>query len=404
MIVRSKIFRCLTVLVLLMLTSVVGVTRADPGLAGEESVLLTLPEPSGPEKIGVTDLRMVDTSRRDPYVPAVDRELMVTVWYPAVEMAQAPLRPWLSPGPARIYAETFGLPAERLTFGPSHGRLGAPANTSEGARPIIVFSPGMGMSRELSTAHAEDLASHGFVVVTMNHTYESSATEFPGGRIERSRLPQTPDPVELEAQGEIAIAARVADTRFVLDTLVGIAAGTNPDADQQPLPADLARVLDTSKIAMFGHSMGGATAAQAMRDDRRISAAVNLDGRLWGSVVSEGLDRPFLLISAEGHDRTDIPSWQQFWTTAPGPRLHFRLNGAQHMSFSDLPLVAEPLVTAGLFPAATAAQTVGTIAPRRSLDVQRDFLRTFFDTTLAGLSDPGHLPATLLHAEMVLVP
>ncbi|MEV0079185.1 hypothetical protein AB0H58_22510 [Nocardia neocaledoniensis] len=389
---------------MLILTSIAGVTRAEPGLAGEDSVLVTLPEPSGPEEIGVTDLRVVDTSRRDPYVPAVDRELMVTIWYPAVDGAQAPLRPWLSPGPARVYAETFGLPAERLTFGPSHGRLGVPADTSAGPCPIIMFSPGMGMPRELSTAHAEDLAGHGFVVVTMNHTYESAATEFPGGRIERSRLPQTLDPGEVEAQGEIAIAARVADTRFVLDTLVGITAGTNPDADHQPLPADLARVLDTSKIGMFGHSMGGATAAQAMHDDRRIGAAVDLDGRLWGSVVSEGLDRPFLLISGEGHDRTDVPSWQRFWTTPPGPRLHFRLGGAQHMSFSDLPLVAEPLITAGLFPAATAAQTVGTLAPHRSLEVQRDFLRTFFDTTLARFADPAHLPSTLLHQEMVLVP
>ncbi|MFD4352104.1 alpha/beta hydrolase family protein [Nocardia sp. NPDC058518] len=390
------------------MTTVDVVAHAEPDLPQQDSVVVSLPEPSGSEAIGVVDLRLVDTSRPDPYKPTVPRELMVSVWYPAADVTGAPARPWLSPGLTRIYAESLAqigaASTERLTVAPSHGRLGAPAETSRGPRPVVVFSPGLGMPRELSTAHAEDLASHGFVVVTLSHTYESLATEFPDGRIERSVLPPTTDPGEVEAQGTKATATRVADTRFVLDRLADITAGNNPDTDQYPLPANLARVLDVSKVGMFGHSLGGATAAQAMHDDRRIAAAANLDGRLWGSVVTDGLDRPFLLISREGRNRDNVASWKQFWATSDGPKLNFQLNGAQHLSFCDTPLIAAPLVAAGLVPAAAASRTVGTIDPHKSLDVQLDYLRGFFDTTLGRYDDLAQLPATLLNPEMVLVP
>jgi predicted dienelactone hydrolase len=405
-VLRVLVFRIVSILVLLGLSTVDVVAHAEPET--RRPVLVTLPEPSGTESIGVVDLHLVDTARRDPYEPAVPRELMVSIWYPAADVAGAAARSWMSPALVDIYAESLAQigpgTAGRLQLAPSHGHVGAPAATSRGPRPIIVFSPGMGMPRELSTAHVEDLASHGFVVVTMSHTYEASATEFPGGRVERSVLPQAPGPGEVEAQGTLAMTTRVSDTRFVLDRLADIAAGRNPDARRQPLPANLAEALDLSKIGMFGHSLGGATAAQAMHDDRRIAAAANLDGRLWGSVVTEGLDRPFLLISRERSGRAEVPSWQQFWATAPGPRLNFMLDNAQHMSFCDTALIAAPLVTAGLIPSAAASQAVGTIDPHRSLAVQRDYLRSFFDTTLGRHHDVARLPSSLLHPEMVLIP
>ena len=54
--------------------------------------------------------------------------------------------------------------------------------------------------------------------------------------------------------------------------------------------------LDLHRIGVFGHSRGGATAADAMLSDRRIGAGVNLDGGMWGPVVKRGLDRPFGLL------------------------------------------------------------------------------------------------------------
>ncbi|WP_162958100.1 alpha/beta hydrolase family protein [Nocardia yunnanensis] len=388
----------------------VGVVgRAEPVPAQQESAVVALPEPTGSETVGVVDLHLVDASRRDPYVPARARELMVSIWYPAVDSGAVPLRPWVSERMWGAYADGLaesGLPAAgALTLGASHGRVDAVAAGAAGRRAIVLFSPGMGMPRETSTAQAEDLASHGFVVVTMSHTYESMATEFPGGRIEKSVLPQGAGADEVNAQLGRAIQTRVADTRFVLDRLTDIGAGVDPDVDGHPLPANLAGVLDLSRIAMFGHSLGGATAAQVMHDDRRVAGGVDLDGTLLGSVLTDGLDRPFVLIGSSVHGRAQDPSWQQFWANDRGPKMEFRLDGSQHLSFCDDQLIVPALAAAGIVPGDFAPKVVGTIAPQDSLDVQRGYLRTFFDTIFGRFDGLTEDLATIpLHPQMAPIP
>lgn len=402
----NRTFRIVAVLVVLVWGFTGVVARAEPDVS--QQMVLTLPEPTGEDAVGVVDLHLVDGSRRDSYGAGGARELMVSVWYPAAPEARSPRRAWLSPNMARIYAGSLarvGASTDgQWVFTPGHGGVGADAEATGGRRPIVMFSPGLGMPRELSTAQAEDLASHGFVVVTMSHTYESAATEFPGGRIERNALPVAKDAAEAESQVAAALATRVADTRFVLDELGDIAAGKNPDAAEQPLPANLARVLDMSKIVMYGHSLGGATAAQAMHDDPRIAAAADLDGGLWGSVARDGVDRPFMLISGNAASRADVPGWQQFWDATRGPKFHFRLVGAQHHSFCDNQFVAAPLVAAQRLPAAAAAELVGTIDPQVSLALQNVYLRSFFNTALGRYDRLLQAPGDLLHPDMVPVP
>ncbi|MEC3920008.1 alpha/beta hydrolase family protein [Nocardia sp. CDC160] len=408
--VLDRGFRLLLIVLLCSACAVFGVAgRAEPVAAQQESSLITLPEATGSESIGVVDLHLVDASRLDPYVPARARELMVSIWYPAADSAAIPLRPWVSEQMWRVYTDGLakaGLPiVGSLPLGSSHGHVDAAANSAAGRRPIVLFSPGMGLPRETSTAQAEDLASHGFVVVTMSHTYESMATEFPGGRLEKSVLLPGADADEVNAQIGQAIQTRVADTRFILDRLTDISAGIDPDADGHPLPANLAGILDLSKIAMFGHSLGGATAAQVMHDDRRVAAGVDLDGTLMGSVLTDGLDRPFVLIGSTDHGRAQDPSWQQFWANDRGPKMELRLDGSQHLSFCDNQAIVPALTAAGIMPADFAAKVVGTIAPQDSLDLQRAYLRTFFDTTFGRYEDLTNAAATiLLHPEMIAIP
>ncbi|WP_433672160.1 alpha/beta hydrolase family protein [Nocardia sp. CA-136227] len=403
----GRVFRGLLI-PLLALAAVDVVAPAEPVPSQPEAVVAALPEPTGDDAVGVVDLHLVDPARQDPYVPDLTRELMVSIWYPTADRSAMPLRPWVSEQVARAYTDgmiQIGAPITgSWTWAPSHGRVDAGADIAGGRRPIVLFSPGMGMLREANTAQAEDLASHGFVVVAMSHTHESLATEFPGGRLEKSLLPQTTDIDEIKAQAELAMRVRVADTRFVLDRLADIGAGADPDADGHPLPVNLAGILDMSKIAMFGHSLGGATAAQVMHDDRRVAAGVDLDGTLLGSVLTDGLDRPFMLIGGTDRGRAQDPSWQQFWTADHGPKLEFRLDGSQHHSFCDNQLIVPVLAAARIVPADFAAKIVGTIDPRDSLDLQRGSLRTFFDKTFGRFDDLGKAPATLLHPEMIPVP
>lgn len=105
-----------------------------------------------------------------------------------------------------------------------------------------------------------------------------------------------------EVLSDLLLPTRVADARVVLDRLADVAGG--PER-RQILPPSLAADLDLSKVGMFGHSLGGPTTAQAIHDDPRIRAGVNLDGPNLGSVAADGLDRPLLMLASGKFPCTD---------------------------------------------------------------------------------------------------
>lgn len=129
---------------------------------------------------------------------------------------------------------------------------------------------------------------------------------------------------------------------------------------------------------MFGHSLGGATTGEAMHEDPRIRAGVNLDGKILGSVAQEGLAQPLLMLASEVRPMSTRPGWETVWTNNSGLKLPLLVSGTRHLSFNDQQVILPQLVGAGLLPAATARSVIGTIAPNRSLELQRAYLRTYF--------------------------
>lgn len=374
-------FRCaglVSAVVLALITGGAGVSTADPA-APNAAVVLTLPAPTGPYSVGVTDKHLVDSGRADPWHPEQRRELMVQVWYPATVDQESPSAPWMPPGGRQAqesYLSDLGVPEGSWTLAPSHSHPDAPAVDDHGRFPILLNSPGMTDTTGWSTAQAEDLASHGYVVVAIEHTYEAFSVHFPDGREIRSEVPlDSPQ----EVLRDVLVPNRVADARFVLDRLTG------PEPD---LPPGLADALDVSKIGMFGHSLGGSTTAQAMHDDARILAGVDLDGPILGSVAEDGLDRPLLMPAGGNSPWFGQPGWEPVWANNTGLKLPLQVAGTEHMSFSDQQAILPQLVAAGLLPGETAAQVVGSIDPNRSIDLQRDYMRAFFDAVF-GRSGPG---------------
>jgi dienelactone hydrolase len=302
---------------------------------------------------------------------------MVSLWYPTQRAHGYPLAPWLPPAAwARFEQDALGVQGV-LQAPLTHGRVGAPVERRRGGRPVVLYSPGLGGIRDSNTVLVEELVSRGFIVVTIDHTHEAGQVEFPGGRVETPALPPlTPEVLER------AVAVRVADTRFVLDTLVALNAGSNPDAEHRRLPAGLRSALRLSSVGMFGHSLGGATAAETMLEDRRISAGVNLDGTLFGPVVNAGLDRPFMLVAAQGHGRDNDETWAKFWANLLRWRLNLRLIGSAHNSFTDFQvLVPQVAGVLNLTPDAVQ-QLIGIIDPHRSIINQRAYITAFFNLHL----------------------
>jgi predicted dienelactone hydrolase len=186
---------------------------------------LVLPAPSGPYAVGTVALRLVDHARPDPWVASQPyRELMVSAFYPARDAAAYPVAPQMSPAAAKHFDESlgtpvhqgWGIPAGKVDWAatPTHSHAGAPA--APGRHPVVLYSPGLGDPRTLGTTLAEELASRGYAVVTIDHTYDASEVEFPGGRVEPFKLPLDGDVLALLKK---VVSVRVADTRLVLDRL-----------------------------------------------------------------------------------------------------------------------------------------------------------------------------------------
>ncbi|MFC0627617.1 alpha/beta hydrolase family protein [Kribbella deserti] len=359
-----------------------------------------LPKPTGKSAIGSTELHLIDRSRPNPWTNAGKRELMTTVWYPAVPGANGPRAPYapakVAPLLAADLTQFLQLPADRLDYATvrTHARTGVPAL---GRHPVVLYSPGFGTSRLLGTNQVEELVSRGYVVVTMDHPGEAPV-EFPGGRVHPVQLP--PDPAGMIKK---AMGIRGADTRFVLDELERLAAGRNPDVNGRALPRGLGRALDLRRIGMFGYSAGGFAAAETMLVDRRLDAGVNLDGTMMydlqtqelSPVAKLGLDRPFLLFGADKHTHLPIPghplddpAWTSFWWHQRGWKLDLNIPQGTHGSFADYQFSLPGLARANGLPAETVTEALGKVDPAGSVRAQRAYLGAFFERFLKGRPQP----------------
>ncbi len=145
---------------------------------------------------------------------------------------------------------------------------------------------------------AEDLASHGYVVVGFDAPYRTGRVVFPDGRLITRTPENNPELVsgkEFTRRANKLLAAWTADIAFVLDRLERL--NTSDPSGR------FARRLDMTRIGVFGHSFGGAQAAQFCHDDERCRAGIDIDGAPLGSVVLAGIHKPFMfLLSDHSHE------------------------------------------------------------------------------------------------------
>lgn len=342
------------------------VGAAQPAAAASTAYRVELPAPTGPYGIGTRDVHLVDARRADPWRPGKRRELMVSVWYPTrgIHRQFAPYAgPAVAPALGTEMASLLGLPGNTVDLAGSttHARRRAKPC---GRHPVLLYSPASAASRVIGTNQAEELASRGYVVVTIDHTGEVPV-EFPGGRVVGALVPW-----EAPGAAKKATDTRVADVRFVLDSLPG-------------LPRRLSHAMDLSRIGIYGYSMGGSTAASAMLVDRRIDAGVNLDGGMRdgeepSEVSRRGLDRPFLLVGAGAHSRSTDATWSSFWTVQRGWKKELLLVDGGHGSLGDYQFTLPGLARASGIDPAVLSEGLGTVSPEVSVAFTRHALTGFF--------------------------
>jgi len=340
---------------------------ADDALAGPRRTPC-LPEPTGPCPVGTTSLWLTDTSRPDPWVAGVTaRELMVSLWYPATS-PDGRRAAYMTRAESELQLTSRGItgvPPDALSTTRTNAVSDAVPAGRQRSLPLVVLSPGFTNSRSALTALAEDLASHGYVAAGIDHTYESHATAFPDGRVTTSlaRAARRRD----DGFKEKLAAGRAADVSFVLGELTGA---------QPAWPG--AGLIDPCRIAMAGHSAGGAAVIAAMLADARIRAGIDMDGGTAAPIPDHGLSRPFLFLGKQSNYTPGsggaVTTWERDWTHLTGWKRWLLVAGAIHASFTDLALLADQ-----------SGIDIGPgLSGARSLDITRAYVLAFFDQHLRG--------------------
>jgi predicted dienelactone hydrolase len=188
---------------------------------------------------------------------------------------------------------------------------------------------------------------------------------------------------EQEPCAERLISAWTGDIGFVLDRLEQLNAS-------DPSGRFTGR-LDLTRVGVFGHSFGGATAAQFCHEDPRCKAGIDVDGAPHGSVIGTGIDRPFMFLLSDHADERDAQSReimahiQSIYDHSPADRtFRIRIRGANHFFFSDdAALLKSHMIFAML-------RRVGVLGlhGRRQLSIAAYLIRTFFDGYLKGPRAP----------------
>ncbi|MFJ5921388.1 alpha/beta hydrolase [Kitasatospora sp. NPDC092948] len=362
--------------------------------------VLTLPAPTGRHLVGCRPVYLVDDSRRDPWAPEIPvRELMLTVYYPARDVAGRAPAPQLPPQAAEAFGEVaplspLHLPAAGVNWGATRSHAFEGASPLSGRWPVLVHSPGGGDPRGLGTSLAEDLASHGAVVFSVDHPGDAAAVEFPDARPYRSDTVRTTvfrgDPRDQPAVARTMIDARIADLHCVLGRL--------RHAADLPLPRGLAETLDLRRLGVYGHSAGGSAVTEVMYEDRRVRAGINLEGYLDYPpdapgdaaepfpVAADGIDRPLLLLGSEGFNRRQEldRSWSALAALSGRWVRSARIADANHWIFTDYAAMLPQLQAAGLMTAAERNVLIGTVDPTVSVPKVRHTVRRFFARHLAG--------------------
>ncbi|MFC3986579.1 alpha/beta hydrolase family protein [Streptosporangium jomthongense] len=359
---------CLALAVTACATPAAAATPSSPAAAAAPR--LELPRPTGPDPVGRDLLYLVDEGRKDPWVPeSGPRRLMLSMYYPARSTTGAAAEYMTTEEAAsflRRKAPGTKLPAEFISGIRTYAHTGTPPK--KGRYPLVLVSPGLSLPRASLTALAEDLASRGYVVATIDHAYESSGTVFPGiGLLTCEPLCDQPKP---PPGGKATITRnRAKDVSFVLDRLTG----HHPAWKR-------ANLINSKRIGMVGHSLGGDAASASMLADTLIKAGVNLDGTISATLPSTGVgNRPFLLMGSQSdHVPGKDETWDSTWKALHGWKRWLTVAHTEHNSFTDLAIPKSKL----------GQSAPDTIAAERGIAITRTYVAAFFDLHLKHRKQP----------------
>jgi len=360
---------------------------------------MVIPAPSGKYAVGLSHW-VIETNRSETYTlsPTDKRKLHIKVWYPTADVSNvefsrykpAPKHAhYASPGMAKIHAAGIASVGPlaflelRLKTNIKNAMLAAYSGTAplktDKKFPVLLFSHGHKAHLDFFSTTMQDIASHGYIVVGINHSYEVPHSVLPTGETfihTGTALENTPP---LSGSDYTAYEKRLSDN---YDTIEQLTSNTlyernehaffkaynaiidTPQDLTQDLPIRVAdmqsvvqfleqegslpnspalfNIIDLSRIGAFGMSFGGPTSAEFCRQYMKCFAAANIDGKNWGNMLRDPVNVPMLWIAGT---YTDNQRFDVLYTLKHWPTDAFRVfvPGALHQAFTDAPFLS-PLI------------------------------------------------------------
>lgn len=383
--------------------------------------IIRLSKPTGYYDIGSVSYQLIDENRQETNSinSAEKRELIIQIWYPAksqpgdaksfymsdlCKFAQKDLSK-ITSLPEIFFKDFFKIQTNTIE--------NAKISTNERHYPTIIFSHGLGGVCGLNTANIEELVSHGYIVIGVNHTYSSYVTNFSDGRIlyldKKFRIPLK-NIIKEDMKGQVDIIVQelevwVQDVNFVLDQVERL--NINKESF-------LFGKLDLNRLGIFGHSLGGALAAEMCRRDSRFKAGISLDGSV-SDVTDWAVKKPFMFIVGTllGNDlyppneklnyfNISKIEWDLFINKYRknilnlcnniGDKAHYIvISGAGHFSFTDIALISLLINRYIKF-------DLGYINSEKITHISNYYITNFFDKYLK--SKEINIPNKYFHEEL----
>lgn len=339
-----------------------------------------IPSPSGSYRVGTTSYELTDPTRGELYSGRDEaRRFQIQVWYPAQPHPSDERAPWMKD--AEVYAPYISGYIRMPSFFLEHLALVKipayqGAKIADGVFPVILFSHGWNGFSAQNTGQALQLASHGYIVVAVQHTYGAVVTVFEDGTI----APNNPEALPRGAPDDIYDPAAdklveqwAGDLAFALDFL------TEQNGTSNSL---FFQSIDLARVGVYGHSTGGGAAIQFCGTDPRCKALLGQDPFMRPvstEVLESGVTQPsFFMFSQVWIDDTDSLNNRQFkpfYEKSPQVMGVMYVEGTSHYDFSDLPRLS---------PLASKLGLKGPIDGKRVTTIVDDYLLSFFEASLRG--------------------
>lgn len=370
--------------ILILLTLSVSLPSALP--------VFEIPEASGPYTVGTMDM-LLELEREEVITADTEdtRNLMIKVWYPSKEKG-VEMDPYVDLAGRNGFANKYGLLPSMLNYlDKVETNVFRNIQVADETFPVLIFSHGYNSKANGYYALLKELVSQGYIIFAINHTYESTGSTFPDGRLiyfdyEYARQIQTNtwsvmEPVieafksDLSFEDRHPIVQKGLTTYFVRDMVERWAqdmVDVVNKLDEWNNSGFLKGKLDMSNVGTFGHSRGGGPAGETLLMDSRIKAAANIDGVQWGQIVDTIFQKPFLFLSADWPEEHEDLNEHAYINKSTSVFYEGTIRESGHSNFMDIPFMI-PL---------RALSLAGNIDPHLSMEITTKVITSFFDKHL----------------------